>query len=48
MSKRKEEKSGAGQECYCAHCADSKYPCVTMEKILKANRREDKTRTEKA
>lgn len=48
MSESKKEKSGAGRSCYCTYCADSKYPCVTMEKVLNSDKREDRTETEKA
>ncbi len=48
MSESKREKSGAGQACYCPHCADSKYPCVTMEKALNSDKREDRIDTKKA
>ena len=48
MSESKKEKSGAGQGCYCNYCADSKYPCVTMEKVLNSDKREDRTETKKA
>ncbi len=48
MPESKKVKIGAGQYCYCAYCADSKYPCVTMEKVLNSNKREDRTETKRA
>ena len=39
---RKETKKSAGQGLCCAHCADSKFPCVNMEKSMKAEERDKK------
>jgi hypothetical protein len=38
MSKSKSEKSSTGQGLCCSHCADSKYPCVNMEKAMRAEK----------
>ena len=38
MGKSKSEKVSTGQGLCCPHCADSKFPCVNMEKSMKADK----------
>jgi hypothetical protein len=37
MGKRKSSKSSTGQGLCCPHCADSKFPCVNMEKSMRSD-----------
>ena len=46
-TREKKTQSATGGPTCCPHCADSKFPCVTMEKTLDKAKKEDKPRSDK-
>lgn len=46
MGRSREEKSPSGQGMCCPHCADSKFPCVNMEKSMVSSSRKEKAEPE--
>ncbi len=43
MGEQRADKDYTGRGACCPHCADSKFPCVKMEKAMKTGKAEDRT-----
>ncbi len=42
MKKEKKKDGSSGQAYCCPHCADSKFPCVNMERLMRTEKKQDR------